>query len=208
MVTCCASHRTESDAALAGFEREASLLSEHLPTAVHRGAAGSARSLERLDMRAGVVHFIAHGNFDPDSPLEGSGLALPDTNGTPPLAPSRVAECRLTGSRAARLSLTGSHVTLRACVSGAVGEMTGREPLGMMFGLWQAGVQSVLAGQWDINLVSSSFATEAYYRAWLLDGLPRASAFAEAMRAVRKTSTEGWDHPYHWGGLALWGWWD
>ncbi|WP_149538273.1 CHAT domain-containing protein [Siccirubricoccus phaeus] len=203
-----APHGHEGAVAAEGFEREAALLAALVPTVVHRGPAASLRALERLDLRGGVLHFAAHGEFRPHAPLEESGLALPEPDGSLPAGEARLAECRLTGARAGRLALAGSHVTLRACVSGAVAEIAGREALGMAFGLWQAGAQSVLAGLWDLNLPSSAALTEAFYRGWLGEGRPRAAAYAAAMRGVRDAPDGAWTHPYHWAGLALWGWWD
>ncbi|GJD53594.1 hypothetical protein OPKNFCMD_6371 [Methylobacterium crusticola] len=204
-----APHGGESLAALEGFEQEAAALARLAPTALHRGGAASFRALEGLDLRGGVVHFAAHGEFKPRAPLDRSGLALPEPDGRMPESEDRLAECRLTGARASRLALAGSHVTLRACVSGSVSEIAGREALGMIFGLWQAGVQSVLAGQWDLNLRSSVVLGEAFYNIWLRSDLSRATAYAGAMRAVREAEgSAAWAHPYHWAGLTLWGWWD
>jgi hypothetical protein len=203
-----APHGGEGKIALDGFERDGALLGTLIPTVIHRKEAASVRALERLDLRGGVVHFAAHGEFRPTSPLEESGIELPGWDGALPVTEKGRAECRLNSVRAARLKVAGSHVTLRACVSGSVAEIAGRESLGMVYGLWQAGVQSMLAGQWDLNLPSSAVLVDAFYCAWLGEGMSRSDAYAAAIKAVRDTGEAAWAHPYHWAGLALWGWWD
>ena len=156
----------------------------------------------RLD--GAFVHVAAHGIFESAHPLQGSGLLLARDGRYPPGQDARQGTL-LTPNDLATLSLDGSHLTLRACVSGETTQVTSREALGMIWAAFQAGATSMLAGQWDIYIPSAADMLDHYYEA-VASGQNVAGAYRVALDRVRRHS-EAYSHPYHYCGLALYGYW-
>jgi CHAT domain-containing protein len=112
-----------------------------------------------MDLKHAVIDFSMHGDFKADHPLEKSGLLIPDCEDI--LAPRDLVA----------LDMSGSHVTLRACVLGLVTRITSQEALGCIWAILQTGTTSVLASAWHVDGGSSSGEyTETFYEEWLPGG--------------------------------------
>ncbi|NFV80368.1 CHAT domain-containing protein [Magnetospirillum aberrantis] len=132
-----------------------------------------------------IVHLAAHGHFDPSDPRAGS-LSM----GAP-----------VTLEVLARAQLDADLVFLSGCDTGRVHPLRGQEALGFMPILLGRGARSAILSFWPILARSSltpAIATD-FYRHWLVEGMPKASALRRAMLRWR-------DRPlYEWGGYGVFG---
>jgi hypothetical protein len=151
-----------------------------------------------------LVHVAAHGIFDRASPLKSSGVLLARDGRYPPGQNAQPGTL-LSPDALAKLSLVGSHVSFRSCVTGETTQVTSREALGMIWAAFQAGATSVLAGQWDIYVPSAADLLDDFYES-TASGERTADAYRLALARVRAKS-EAYGHPYHYCGLALYGYW-
>jgi CHAT domain-containing protein len=151
--------------------------------AIRNGEATLQRlRAEALDRR--VVHFSAHGWFEPEDPFAGSYLLL----ATPAGLPSRVAAAR--GDEAGKLtapavlqlgSLDGSHVSSAACISGQAREGIAGDAVGLDWAFLQRGAASILSTHWNAQASASARLCEQFYQRWLVDGSTRAAALRGSM---------------------------
>lgn len=132
-----------------------------------------------------VIHVDAHGTFsDGGDPYRASGLVVSDGRGVPArgsasvrlLAPVHVIE--------GVPDLTGSHVTLSACVSGRGLEGKGGDVLGLEQSLRLRGAASVLASHWDVPSSLAGTFMRGFYGRWLGGGVGRACAWRDTVRAM------------------------
>jgi CHAT domain-containing protein len=144
------------------------------------------------------VHFSTHGVFNKERPLVGSGLQL--AKGGLPEAQST--DALLTPELMGQLPLADAHVTLRACVSGLATQITSREPLGAIHGLFSAGAASVLAAAWNVDMGAAGEWMLAFYRAWSTPGVTAARAQRLAIKAMKRA---GRGHPFEWAPFVLYG---
>lgn len=159
-----------------------------------------ARDLDNV-----LLHIGAHGIFDPARPLDGSGIVL-TSGGVLPSGRGNGALLGLLNPRnAARLRIRGSHVTLRACVSGKTTEVTSREALGMIWALFQAGASSVVAAAWHADLRSASHLLSRFYSHLASDRCVPLALRGAAL-ATREAG-ENWHHPYHYAAFNAFGYW-
>jgi hypothetical protein len=138
-----------------------------------------------------LLHFATHGEVQITRPLRDRGLALRGTD-----------EDWLTAELVAALPLAGAHVSLRACVSGVVTEITSREALGLVWAFFGAGTSSLVATAWNVDIPSAGRFFARFYEAWLAGGMTRAAAHRHAATALRNEGG-AFAHPYHWAPFVL-----
>jgi hypothetical protein len=138
-----------------------------------------------------LLHFATHGNVQIVRPLREKGLALRGTD-----------EDWLTAEQVSKLRLSGAHVSLRACVSGVVTEITSREALGLVWAFFGAGTSSLIATAWNVDIPSAGRFFARFYEFWLKDGMSRAAAHRHAAMALRDEGG-AFAHPYHWAPFVL-----
>lgn len=153
-------------------------------TALERLEATPA-ALRKLDLRNKVVHFAAHGTFFSESPYSKSGVLLAGSNGLPDDTAGELPEGTLTPQRLLEDSfdVSGSHVTLQACVTGLAEEGIGGDALGLDWALSQAGASSLLVSHWAVAVDLSSDFCVTFYKNWLTDGHARGAAWRETVDA-------------------------
>ena len=108
----------------------------------------------------------------------------------------------LTAEQVSALRLSGAHVSLRACVSGVVTEITSREALGLVWAFFGAGTSSLIATAWNVDIPSAGRFFARFYECWLKDGMSRAAAHRHAAMALRDEGG-AFAHPYHWAPFVL-----
>jgi CHAT domain-containing protein len=173
------------DAALREFGSVAAMLRGHdAKGSDRRGRLTAAEVLRELGPDR-VLHVDAHGAFRRDADAyRDSGLVVADERG----------DTRRDGARArllspavmleARHDLTGSHVTLCACVSGTGLEGMGGDVLGMELALRLCGAASVLASHWNVVSEPAAELCRRYYERWLRDGMTRAAAWQTSITSL------------------------
>jgi CHAT domain-containing protein len=100
------------------------------------------------------------------------------------------------------LHLSGAHVSLRACVSGVVTEITSREALGLVWAFFSAGTASMISAAWNVDIPSAGRFLTSFYDAWLGCGMTRAAAHRHAAMALRNEGG-AFAHPYHWAPFMI-----
>jgi tetratricopeptide (TPR) repeat protein len=180
-------------------------LAAQLPGEVVSLADATIACLQARPLRDRVLHFSTHGIFprkrEDSEPFEHAGLVLADGESLPDesiiadggldtvLTPQRVLE--------ARLDLTGSHVSMMACVSGLSREGMGGDALGMEWAMIQAGAASVLSSHWYVSAETAAAFLRRFYVHWIQGGQSRRKALTETMAdlqasAARQGETASW----------------
>ena len=108
----------------------------------------------------------------------------------------------MTAQDMGKLKLSGSHVSMRACLSGVVTQITSREALGLIWALLGTGAASLCCAAWSVYIPSARRYFEHFYDAWLKGGESRAAAHRAACLALRAESRP-FAHPYHWAPFSL-----
>lgn len=157
-----------------------------------------------------LVHFNCHGHFSPGAPLS-SCLMLSDGESGPRLGAGL--DGRGGGDLDARTIMqrcrAGTEVVvLRACSSGVTRVRSGDEQEGILRALIHVGTATCLVARWKIDAVSSRELLRRFYRAWLIERLPRAFALQQAQRSFLEDRRTYLRHPFHWAPFVLVGdWW-
>jgi hypothetical protein len=192
-------------------------LGEHLPGMTYRDEKASLNAISHVELAGRVVHFATHGRFPSQesgsagNPFEHSGLALAGVDGLPDqerlirgedegklLTPRWVLE--------AQLDLSGSHVTLQACVTGLAREGIGGDALGLDWALFQLGASSLLASHWEVSAELSAEFFLRFYRTWLEQKKSRATAWRETVLGMMN-EPGALGEPYAWAAFSLSGDW-
>lgn len=152
------------------------------------GAVTDKSAVLDLLRNAELVHLYAHGVFPDAHPqdivnvADNAGLILARGG----RVPSRL------DHHAGLLSvrdileygpLSARHVSLSACVSGLGRPGRAEDMLGLEFALRARGADSVLASHWSVTASLAADFYEAFYAAWLTDGLGRGKAWQTAVLA-------------------------
>lgn len=152
-----------------------------------------------------TIHFGTHGIFQDKRPLDNSGLYV-SKNGFLPWenADFKLSTHLLTPNNISQLFLTHSHVTIRACVSGSVTQINAREALGVLWSLFQSGIESTLLASWKVDLTSAVTLIHKFYKEWLEKKNNKSAALRNAILAM-KSMKKDYSHPYHWAPFILYG---
>ncbi|MBI4499938.1 MAG: CHAT domain-containing protein [Gemmatimonadetes bacterium] len=189
-------------------------LEKHLDGDVVEERSATLQRLGAADLRAKILHFSVHGTFPPAQagriPFEHSGIVLspagelPDEDGLERgeldgvLTPSKVMDLTL--------DLTGSHVSLMACVSGLSREGLGGDALGIEWAFTQAGAVSLLTSHWNVNAKLAAVFVRRFYEHWLTKRATRAQALVRTVAEFRKQPAP-FARPECWAAFSLTGDW-
>lgn len=203
---------------IAALEQARRWLAEHSSGTLLAGAEADVDAIARLPLRERIVHFATHGTFplrevpgrDP-SPYRSSGLALSRSGQLPDLneiASGRGSEALLSPERALdlELDLSGTHMTLQACVSGLAREGVGGEALGLEWAFIQLGASSILSTHWDTSAQTTAEFCTRFYDHWLGEGASRAQAWRDTVLQFMDSEST-LSQPYHWAPFSLSGDW-
>ncbi len=193
-------------------------LADHLSGEDMVGETATVAAMAKLPLTKQIVHFATHGIFPADgttirnpNPFYSSGLVLAGDRGLPDevqVAQGKDMACVLTPERLLDLGidLTGSHVTMQACVSGLSKEGIGGDAMGLDWALSQAGASSILVSHWYISAKLSATFIEQFYQRWLIDGTSRAEAWRQTVLSIQGSNGKG-AGPYAWAAFSLSGDW-
>lgn len=157
-----------------------------------------------------LVHFNCHGHFSPAMPLN-SCLMLCDGEAGPQLGTDP--DARDDGNLDARTIMQRCHagtdvVVLRACSSGVTNVRLGNELEGILRALIHVGTATCIVARWKIDAASSRELLRRFYRAWLIDRLPKAYALQRAQKSFLTDPCSHLKHPFHWAPFVIVGdWW-
>jgi CHAT domain-containing protein len=130
-----------------------------------------------------VIHFAAHAEANPRSPLD-SAIILSPGNGF-----------RLPASDIINVQLHADLVTLSACRSSGARTYAGEGLVGLTWAVLQAGSRHVVAGLWDVADESTSQLMDRFYA-----GIAKGTEPAEALRSAQLDMLHGeYSKPYYWG---------
>ncbi len=186
---------SDSPAVRANFHREA----EQVATTI-AAAGGELKTVSLSDAGvrdqivlatdADVVHVAAHGVFAAADPVV-SGIAL--------LRDGELS--MLTVAELAEANLQADLIFLSGCDTGRVAALANQEVLGLMSILLGQHVSAAILSFWPVPAVSEVVLdlVADFYRFWLIDGLPKAQALCQAMRARKPGRL------YDYAGFALFG---
>jgi hypothetical protein len=172
------------------------------------GASASTEALSGRKLSGCVVHFSTHGMFPKnEAPFQRSGLILADGHSLPDgnaielnhvLTPRKVLDDHL--------DLSGSHVSMMACVSGLSREGVGGDALGMEWAMIQAGASSVLSTHWNISAKLAADFLQRFYEQWLGKQQPRRGALTTTIASLKAAGGRGGETE-SWAAFSLTGDW-
>ncbi len=175
------------------------------------GETASLEALTQHDLKRRVVHFSTHGMFprkDPNkAPFDHSGLLLADGDALPDTKAvdiNTVLTPRAVLDR--KLDLSGSHVSMMACVSGLSREGVGGDALGMEWAMIQAGATSVLSTHWNVSAKLAATFLDSFYEQWLEKKQSRAKALTATIASLRAAGGAGAETA-SWAAFSLTGDW-
>lgn len=134
----------------------------------------------------GVIHFTAHAEANPTSPLD-SAVILAGPAGADKLYARDVAE----------RTLKAELVTISACRSAGARAYAGEGLIGFSWAFLRAGARQVVAGLWDVDDQSTAHLMDRLYA-----GVARGERVPEALRAAKLALMQRGGHvarPYYWG---------
>jgi CHAT domain-containing protein len=136
-----------------------------------------------------MIHFAAHGMFDPDDPMSSALL----------LAADAVSDGRLRASDLYNLNLQADLVTLSACET-ALGRITkGDDVVGFTRGLLYAGADSIISTLWKVDDQATKDLMLAFYSNLLTQEK------GEALRQAQLSTKKKYPHPFYWASFQLTG---
>jgi CHAT domain-containing protein len=193
------------------FQSLVSDLKEYVgPTCVLANQAATKKALLALVSEHALVHIHAHGDFPPPNendanPWTRAGILLSSKNGLP-VRPG-VPEELLSPSDIIRQepNLSGSHVTLAACVSGLGRRGEAGDTLGLELAFRLQGADSVMATHWHVDSLYAMTFVRCFYENWLGKGLTRAQAWRQTMMDRMLADETG--NQYEWCAFSLYGDW-
>ncbi len=154
--------------------------------AVFTGATATPAAYRQVaPERFSLIHFAAHAEPNPESPLE-SGIVLSSDGGQFMLKARDII-----GSQ-----LKADLVTISACHSAGARVYAGEGLIGLAWAFLEAGSHAVIAGLWDVNDGSSRLLMDQLYA-----GLAAGQTPAAALHAAKIAMLRGDAHyrnPYFW----------
>jgi CHAT domain-containing protein/tetratricopeptide (TPR) repeat protein len=163
---------------------EIAALSAILPGAkLFTGAEATLQVLEQHGPGSRIVHIATHGYFRQDNPMFSS---------------IRLGNSHLSLYDLYHFDLPVELMVLSGCATGMNVIKPGDEQIGLVRGLLQAGVQSMILSLWDVHDSSTKEFMVAFYTR-LQQGLSKPLALQGAMLELR----DGYPHPYYWAPFLL-----
>jgi len=154
--------------------------------AVFTGAAATLAAYQKVTPgQFSLIHFAAHAEPNPESPLE-SAIVL-----SPQQGQYRLKARDIVGTR-----LNADLVTISACRSAGSRVYAGEGLIGLAWAFLEAGSNAVIAGLWDVNDGSSRFLMDQLY-AGIAAGQPPALALHNAKLATLQGDPR-FRKPYFW----------
>lgn len=102
------------------------------------------------------------------------------------------------------IDLSGSHISMQACVSGRSSEGYGGDALGLEWALFYCGVQSMVSASWDIDIHWSNRLFEKFYDNWIHKEMKIRDAHRLALLEIKKEAPDKpFPSEYYWAGLSL-----
>ena len=98
----------------------------------------------------------------------------------------------LSPARVMNLDVSGSHVTLQACVSGLMREGVGGDALGLEWALMLRNADSILSTHWNVSARESSAFCISFYKQWLATRKSRAAAWRRSCLALKGKGALQW----------------
>ena len=155
--------------------------------AVFTGATATVSSYQNAQPgRFSLIHFAAHAEPNPESPLE-SAIVLSPEQGRYLLKARDIVDSQLHADL----------VTISACRSAGARIYAGEGLIGLAWAFLEAGSRSVIAGLWDVNDGSSRLLMDQLY-AGIAAGQPPAIALHNAKLALLGGDPR-FRKPYFWG---------
>jgi CHAT domain-containing protein len=170
-------------------EAEIAAIQSHFPEAskaVFTGATATVAAYRQVGPgRFTFLHFAAHAEPNPESPLE-SSIVLSPVDG----------QYRLTARDIVGSQLTAGLVTISACRSAGSRVYAGEGLIGLAWAFLEAGSNAVIAGLWDVNDGSSRLLMDQLY-AGIAAGKRPAAALHDAKIAMLQGDPR-FRKPYFW----------
>lgn len=189
-------------------------LADNLTGTILGGAGADLAALSDLKLDRRLVHFSTHGTFPGKkrphaNPFFSAGIVLASGGALPSLEAADRGECTdimLTPARALEpdFAVTGSHVTLQACVTGLSRDGIGGDALGLDLAMLLAGAQSLLTTHWELGAVPSADFCVRFYDKWLRDKHTRAAAWRETVLEIaEQNGPRDFADEYYWASVSL-----
>lgn len=159
-------------------------------------ADARAADVASLATGATLLHFAAHGGFDPGRPAHGHlllGGALPGTS------------AKLESWQLAELDLEGAEIVLSACHSGRGAWRAGAGLAGLLRGFFLAGAREVIASHWAVESRVTARFMELYHGA-RAQGHAAPAALRRARASLRaEVDPRGFSlaHPAFWAAWSV-----
>jgi CHAT domain-containing protein len=141
--------------------------------------------LDAMPSRFSMIHFAAHAETNPRSPLE-SAVIL-SRNGD---------SYKLYARDVTKLQLSADLVTISACRSAGARAYGGEGLVGLAWAFLHSGAQAVIAGLWDVSDSSSAQLMDKLY-----ESLASKDAPATALRMAKLSLLHGggsYRKPFYW----------
>ncbi len=137
--------------------------------------------------RFSLIHFAAHAEANPESPLDSAIILAKNKSGD---------GYKLYARDIANARLTAELVTLSACRSAGARAYAGEGMVGFTWAFLEAGARTVIAGLWEVGDQSSSRLMDQLYRA-LASGVSPATALREAKLTFLRSGSAS-RKPFYW----------
>jgi CHAT domain-containing protein len=173
-----------ADAQAPSILDEVAALKAILPDAqLFIGEDATQTILEQYGQQSRIIHIATHGYFRQDNPMFSS---------------IRLGDSYLSLYDLYHLKLPVELVVLSGCATGLNVIKPGDEQIGLVRGLFQAGVQSMVLSLWDVHDASTKEFMVSFHTQ-LQRGLPKALALRKAIFDLRQK----YPHPYYWAPFLL-----
>lgn len=148
-----------------------------------------ARVIQEKGSQYRILHFAAHGVFDPENPLNSALL----------LAGNGVSEGLLRAGDLYHLRLNADLVTLSACETALSTVSKGDDVIGFTRGFLYAGTRSIVSSLWKVDDAATRDLMVGFYGR--ISRTKKDDALREAQLAVKKR----YPHPFYWAAFQLTG---
>lgn len=171
-------------------EEEALAIAKILPGAqVLLGKDAQAAYVAQHGGRFPIIHFAAHGLFDPENPLNSALL----------LAKGKDHDGLLKAGDLYRLSLNADLITLSACETALSKVASGDDVMGFTRGFLYAGSRSIVSSLWKVDdLATRDLMVDFYEKVTRMEK-------DEALRQAQIKVKEKYPHPFFWAAFQLTG---